>query len=59
MLGRVFRYVCLSCFRVRVYVDDAAAIENQGFWIKLQNCLSKDLIDKVKPKNKKETQVEE
>ena len=34
-------------------------IENPGFWIKLQNCLSKDLIDKVKPKNKKETQVEE
>ena len=34
-------------------------IENPGFCVKLQNCLNKDLIDKVKPKNKKETQVEE
>ena len=34
-------------------------IENPGFRVKLQNCLNKDLINKVKPKNKKETQVEE
>ena len=33
-------------------------IENPGFWIKLQTYLNKDLINKVKPKNKKETQVE-
>jgi len=27
--------------------------------MKLQNSLNKDLIDKVKPKNKKESQVED
>jgi len=31
-------------------------IENPGFWVKLQNCLNKDLIDKVKPKNKENTE---
>ena len=33
--------------------------ENRGFWMKLQSCLNKDLIDKIKPKSKKEAQVEE
>jgi len=33
--------------------------ENPQFWMKLQHALSQDLVKKVKPKNKKESQIEE
>jgi len=34
-------------------------IENPEFWIKLQQALSTDLINKVRPQNKKESQINE
>ena len=33
--------------------------ENPGFWMKLQHALSQDLVKKVKPQKKKESQIEE
>jgi len=33
--------------------------ENPAFWMKLQHALSEDLIKKVKPKAKRESQINE